>query len=94
MPMVAQSRSQRFEIAASLAFLLSFENCWPPLASLMGNSNMSFGCLLLVFQGFKGSQGQKFLDVFEVFLGIFEKTTEKKDRVRKKMVLRRFPNSS
>ena len=36
---------------------------------------------LLIFQGFKGSQGEKILADFEVFLGIFEKTKEKKDRI-------------
>ena len=33
------------------------------------------------FSGFKGSQGEKIFGVFEVVLGIFEKTKEKKDRV-------------
>ena len=37
--------------------------------------------LLVFYRVFEGSHGEKILGVFEVFLGVFEKTKEKKDRV-------------
>ena len=42
----------------------------------------SFGGFSAYFAGFLGvREVRKILDVFEVFLGIFEKTKEKKDRI-------------
>ena len=49
---------------------------------LLRNSLVFWGVFCLFSWVFKGSQGEKILGVFEVFLGIFEKTKEKKDRVR------------
>ena len=42
---------------------------------------MFLSVFCLFYRVFKGSQGEKILGVFEVFLGVFEKTKEKKDRV-------------
>ena len=47
-----------------------------------GNFLGLFECCLLILQGFLSVRmAGKILDVFEVFLGVFEKTKEKKDRV-------------
>ena len=44
------------------------------------NSLVFLSVFCLFYWVFKGSQGEKILGVFEVSLGIFEKTKEKKDR--------------
>ena len=48
--------------------------------SLLGISLVFWGVFCLFSKVFRGSPGERILDVFEVFLGIFEKTKEKKDR--------------